>query len=162
MSLFFALVLFVMAPIIYLVIALSLNMEPIADSQANLIMYILLIIAIVYPFILPVLERSQIKAYHRNRRSGSDLAAQNNIFMNTKNHSSASALAMTFNIIKFSLVESSFIFGLVIYFISGDMNKMLYFYPIGYIWTIIIFPTKGRFQAFIDKVERYGQTNPVG
>lgn len=141
-----AIALLVVAPVVYILIA---NVVPAPETAepnfADLMFYILLIMSAVQPMILPFLEKSNLKVY-----------------MNQISKPAPIQFFKTISIIKAAFVESIFIYGLVVYFISGDINRMYYFYPIGIIWVTIIFPTKSRCEAFLEKVERYGQTNPIG
>ena len=64
---------------------------------------------------------------------------------------------------KFSLVQSAvgvsiFAYGFFAYLLSGDIEKMLYFYPIGIVWAFFLWPTRNRYEDFICKIEEQWKT----
>ena len=99
----------------------------------DLVFYILFLFALVEPLLAPVLARMM---HNRYRQTSSTQMQPAQFFT-------------TLSIIKMSLVESIYIFGLVVYLISGDVLKMLWFYPIGVIWTFVLWPRRSNLQQMI-------------
>lgn len=150
---FFAIVLFICAPLIYLLLTTYLKIEPTTGRHNDLMFYILMIIAVVYPTVIPIMEKAQIKMFHKNKATTTQPKYSiKQLSYANKRKSTPSGLYLIMFIIRASLVESSFLFGLVVYMIAGDLMRMLYFYPIGIAWTIVYFPTKKRCEKFLEKV----------
>lgn len=129
----------VVAPVIYLIVAYSIPAGELAvEPGTDLMFYGLLIIAIIEPAIYPLIER-----FHLNQRRP---AAHKQMMVEQ--------LYVTLSIIKMALVEAIYIYGLVAYLVTHEMDKMLYFYPIGIIWSLIYWPTRDRFEKFRSRGER--------
>ena len=58
------------------------------------------------------------------------------------------------SLIKFSLIEAIYIYGLVVYLLSGDILKALYFYPVGIAWSVVHWPTRDRFENFVNRLSK--------
>ena len=67
---------------------------------------------------------------------------------------SPAALFVMLSIIKSSLIETIYIYGLIVYFLSGDIIKSLYFYPVGIAWSVVHWPTRGRFDNFVSRLRK--------
>jgi hypothetical protein len=57
-------------------------------------------------------------------------------------------LFTSISVIEFILVESVYIYGLVVYIITGDMMRMLSFYPVAVIWTVVYWPRRSAWDKF--------------
>lgn len=126
-----------LAPLIYLIVAYALDPgEP--EASVDLLFYLLLLIALLSPVVAPIIERSQVKQY-RTATATAMTPAQ---------------LYTTTGIIKLAFAEACFTYGLVVYFLTADMLRMLYFYPIGIAWMAIYWPRRDRFEQFLKKVTR--------
>ncbi|MBU0984103.1 MAG: hypothetical protein KKA42_09555 [candidate division Zixibacteria bacterium] len=135
-----AFVLLLAAPIVYLVIAYikmpSMDIAPETSSAFQLI-YMLIPIALVAPAMAFFIERMHISNYRSAQRSAM----------------LPGALWLNLAIIKMALVESCYIYGLVAFFLSGDMTRMLWFYPIGIAWTFVHWPRREKYLEFLKKLE---------
>ena len=153
-SIYFAFVMFVGAPLIYLFMTTETIFQEFSTSGQNDIMfYILLIIALFYPLVIPILEKAFVTAHHkRNDVKNKSKWAMKLQSHSNKRNSTPEKLYFTFFVVKSALVEASFIFGLLIYIVSGDMTRMLYFYVVGIAWSLVVFPTKSRCEKFLEKV----------
>jgi len=136
MSIIMAIMLLIVAPIIFYLISTMLTTSLTAGGEIKLMFYILLILALVQPLIVPVIERTQISNYRKN----------------LKTKMAPEQLYLTVSIIKFTFVESIYIYGLLTYLVSNQQNLIYYFYVIGVIWTLIYWPRKTKFEEFITKV----------
>ena len=145
--------LLVAAPIAYLVVANILHKPQQSGGEFEIMFYMLFFLGMVQPLILPLLEKFQISQF-KNKPSLPKTGSENNnlSIANSQRSGTPMGLFMVMTIIKSAFVEAIFIYGFVIYFISGDMMKMLYFYPVGLAWAIVHFPTKERCERFIKKV----------
>ncbi len=127
----------VAAPLVYLTVMYLVSIPPQEGGHIEMMLYILLIVAIVEPATAMYIERFQITSYRANQPTN----------MNLDN------LYFTLSIIKFAFVEVIYIFGLVVYFVSGNHNAMLYFYPIGIAWSFVYWPRQSKFEEFVRKIE---------
>ena len=72
--------------------------------------YILLILALVQPLIIPFIEKFQISNFRKNLKS----------------KMTPEQLYFSVSIIKYTFVESIYIYGLVTYLVSNDHNLIYY------------------------------------
>lgn len=161
-TLFIAIALLIAAPLVYLNIGYILSQErDIISNEPHRITYILLFLSIFQPLIIPFLVKSFISVYHKKPskfkpKSGFPI----NLPLNERGkEGSPMGLFMQLVIVKSALIEASYIYGLVSFFLSGNITYMLYFYPIGIIWTIIHFPRKSHYEDLVRKVEEYAPTD---
>jgi len=134
---FVALAMLAVAPAVYLVVAWILQMPFKTGGEIDLMFYILLIVAMVQPAAVIVIERHQVNAY-RARGSAPMTPSQ---------------LLFSIMIIKAAIVEAVFLYGLIVYLLSGDMLRMLWFYPIGAAWTVIYWPRREKWNSLIRTLE---------
>jgi len=133
-----AVALLFIAPAIYLAIALiwlPAN-EPIA-AESNLVFYILVIVGASQPLLLPVIERVQIKNFRQQ----------------TNRTMSALQLYLITTITRLAVVETVFIFGLVVFMLSGSTVRMLIFYAIGICWSFVNWPREDKMRNFLQRSE---------
>ncbi len=124
-------------PVVYLVIAWYMRITRLAPKEYDQFMiYLLLIVAILLPIMIPVLERSQIKSL----RSNPDAILV------------AGRLFQALSITRAALIEIVYLLGIVTFFITGDLLQMIWFYPIGIIWSILFWPRQAGFQRLIEKL----------
>lgn len=127
----------VAAPLIYLAIA-SIIKRPLQEGgEHDMMMYILLIVGVVQPLVAKFIEHFQITSYRNNEKSK---MTPDNVYF-------------TMSLIKFAFIECIYIYGLVVYLVSGNFTSMLYFYPIGIVWTFIYWPKKSGYEEFIKRME---------
>lgn len=132
-----AVVMLLVAPLIYLLLAYIIEIPFQGYGQQAMLFYILFILGIVQPIVLPVIDKSQINSYKNNNQSSMTPA---NLFT-------------TLSIMKISFIEAIYIYSLVIYFLSGNIYSMLYFYPVGIVWSFIYWPKMSTYEKFLKKVE---------
>ncbi|UCD63632.1 MAG: hypothetical protein JSW34_12950 [Candidatus Zixiibacteriota bacterium] len=125
------------APLIYIVIAYLLSIPARHGGEQQMMLYILLIVAIVQPSVVKFIERFQVTGYQKNTQSQ---MTPDNLFF-------------TLSIIKFAFVETIYIFGLVVYLVSGNLDWMLYFYPVGIGWTLVYWPRQSNYERFLQRLE---------
>ena len=134
----FAYITLVAAPIVYLFVAFIVKLTPQEGGEHLMMFYILLIVAVVAPAMFPIIERMHITQYKSGRST----------------EMTPASLYTTVSMMKYAFVEATYLFGLVIFFVSGDINRVFYFYPIGIIWTFIYWPRRDKFEQFLQKLER--------
>lgn len=129
--------LLVAAPLFYLLVASIIGAQ---DHElqpgSDMIYYILIIIAMVQPLVYVLLERFHIANYKRSQVSAMQ----------------PGQLLFNLMIIRFALIEAIYIYGLVNFFITHDFSRILIFYAIGIVWTVIYWPTAERRQRILDKI----------
>jgi len=136
-----ALAILIIAPVIYIILV-SYILNPAANlgPPQEFIFYIFIILSIFQPMAFKFIERIQISNFKRTAMTCM----------------TAEKLYTTLSIIKFALVESIYIYGLVEYILIGDKFHFLIFVVIGMCWTAFVWPRRVNFESFIMKVEPYG------
>lgn len=128
----------VAAPPIYLLVAYVVETDKFAPDNSDVfLLYALLIIGLVQPALAFPIERLMVA----NARKEPVRA------------SSGSALYLSVSIIKMALIEPIYIYGFVVFLLSGEIANMLYFYPIGIVWTVIYWPRKEKLDEFVKQFE---------
>jgi len=133
----FAFLILVVAPLIYFFVAFFVKVPLKTGGEQEMLFYILLLVGMVQPIVLPFLEKMQVGNYRKSKNSSM----------------SPVQLYTTISIIKMAMIEAVYLYGLVVYFLSGDLTKMLYFYPVGIIWTLIYWPRRDKYEKFTKSLE---------
>lgn len=132
----------IVAPALFLVIATLIHPErsPIgetgAEGSTDMVFYLLLILGALDPLVVPLIERFQISNWRRLPRGRT-----------------AEQLFFNLVIIRMAFVEATFIYGFVVYLLTGDLMRMLMFYPLGLIWLAIYWPRREKYERFIEAAE---------
>ena len=134
-----ALLLLVLAPAVFLIIAVSVNVprfDP-EDETRRFMLYIFFILAFLEPLVSILVRKFQVSNYRktgtarrvgpRGRKEGSTKMTTGQFFVNAL-------------ITQLSFVNAVFILGLIAYFVTADLNNMAYFYALGIIWSVIFWP----------------------
>ncbi len=100
-----------------------------------MLFYILLIVGISQPAVLGFVGRSHLAGFRRSRTA-----------------MSPAQLFTAMTIVKAAFVETIYIYGLVVYFLCGDLTRMLAFYPVGILWSYVIWPSRSSLERFKHKV----------
>lgn len=132
-----ALAMLVAAPLIYLVVALLVRVPVQLGGEMDMMFYILWTLAVIEPAFGLVIARVQLAMY-RSRRNSAMSPAQ--LFTNL-------------SLIKMAMAEAVYIFGLVVYLVSGDIARMLAFYPVGIIWSLVYWPRRSSLGKFRKEME---------
>jgi hypothetical protein len=129
----------VVAPVIYLLIAyvIGQNQEPMPSAGNDVMFYILLIIAVGSPTLIPLISRIQINSVKRQKQTSMTIPQIVQMVM----------------IVRIAFVEATYIYGLVIFLLTGDWFRMLVFYAIGIGWSLVFWPTRSRQEALVRKIE---------
>jgi len=126
------------APLVYLPVVWVIGENAVArEDFSPFVLYLLLIVGTIQPIVCPLIEKMQL-VNHRNR----------NI-----NRKSAAALYVSMVIVRTAFVEAIYIYGLVAFLLSNQLVNMLYFYPVGMIWTAIYWVRRERFERFVSLLE---------
>ncbi len=129
--------LLIVAPLVYLLVAYVMQVDVKSGGEMDMLFYILLIVAIAQPAVVPLIERFHLNRYRAGATS----------------RMSPGQFFTSLSIIKFALVEATYIYGLVVYIITGDMMRMLYFYVVGVIWSVVYWPRREAWVRFFRLVE---------
>lgn len=128
----------VAAPPVYLLVAFLVGSDDFApDDSVVFLLYGLLIIGLVQPVVAIPIERLVVT----NARKESMTV------------SSGSALYLSISVIKMALIEPIYIYGFVVFLLSGEIANMLYFYPIGIIWSAVYWPRREKLDRFVKQFE---------
>jgi hypothetical protein len=121
----------VAAPVVYLFAAnlISAGMEARAGNE--LILYLLLVVALV-------IEWTQVQSYRA--RPQTEMKPINLFF--------------TLSVMKMAMVEAVYIFGFVVFVLTGRFLNMLFFYPIGVAWTLVLWPKQEKYDQLMEKLNR--------
>jgi hypothetical protein len=135
-------ILLVASPVLYLIVggSVALSNTQLVDmlgKEQKVLVWVLLLVGALSPAVLPAVERFQRKLVRLDGRPSTD----------------AARLFTTIGITRQAFVEAVYIYGLVVLLITGDFSRMLWFYPIGAIWTLVYWPRRSAQQSFIRAVE---------
>ena len=137
-----ALAMLVGAPVVYLVVASLMNIQPPPEGTPdNLIIYLLLMVAIGSPAFAPIIMWSQIQTFRSNQNSQKSKMTPMNLFF-------------TMSIIGMAFVEAAYIYGLVAFILTGEMVTMLYFYPAGIAWSFVHWPKREKCDRLVERLNR--------
>ncbi|MCP4603450.1 MAG: hypothetical protein GY847_23515 [Proteobacteria bacterium] len=127
-----------MAPLIYLVVAHFLAREISGGEGVNdMVAYILLIVALAQGALVKVIERFQVQSYRKNPQASATPAQ----------------FFVTVSIISMAVIESIYLFGLVVFILSGDYLHLARFYIIGIGWTLCYWPRRTKFESFVQEMQ---------
>lgn len=133
-----ALALLVAAPIVYLVVAQIISRDCEPKAGQDMMVYLLLMVGIASPAVVPILVRAQIKTYQ----------ASKNTKMTPMN------LFFTTSIMSMAVVEAVYVYGLIAFLLTGELVNMLYFYPAGIVWSLVYWPKREKYDKLIGKLSR--------
>lgn len=128
----------IIAPFLFLYIAYYYVQIDQAIEYTDIIVAVLLAYSAFAPLSLLVIR----KAIVRNYLSGKSMNV------------SPEQLWFKLFIIRAAVSGGIFAFGFLVYFLSGNVIQMLYFYPIGFAWSIVHWPTRDRFQQFLNELKQ--------
>ena len=128
----------VAAPPIYLLIASVIRVEGATARVTDLfLLYLLLVISIVQPAIGFLIARYKLSGMRRELLTAA----------------SGSALFMSISLVKMALVEAIYVYSFIVFLLSEDIVNMLYFYPVGVVWSVVLWPRKKVHDEFIRQFE---------
>jgi len=134
-----ALAMLILAPLIYLVVASVLDRQGMAEEgTSDMVMYILLIVSLAQGGLAGIVRKFQIQNYRKNKDQGM----------------SPAQFYTTAGIVTLAFVEAVFVFGLVVFLLTGAFVNMLWFYLIGAVWAAVYWPRRDRFESFIREMQR--------
>lgn len=128
----------VAAPLIYLVVGQVVRVDvPEPNVGTDMVFYILLVLGAIDPAIYPVIERAQLR-----------------LWRGPKEDRGVPEMYLTQTITKMAFVHTTFIYALVVYLVSGNFERMLWFYPIGALWVFLYWPGEEKYRSFVERVSR--------
>lgn len=133
----FALLMLVVAPAIFLV---AVNLVPVpkkTGGEHDIMFYILIIIALTLPLVIPLIERVQIARYRHEYNSSGSPARYLTVMYLTR----------------FSVVEAVYMWALVLMFVSGDLTRALLFFAIGAVWSFVYWPRERMITRTLERLE---------
>lgn len=133
----FALLMLVVAPAIFLVAVSLVPVQKKTGGEYDMMLYILLIVALGQPLVIPLIERVQIVRYrHEHNSSGSPVRYLTVMYLT-----------------RFAIVQAVYIWGIVILFVTGDFNRALIFFPIGAVWSVVYWPREKKIMRTLERME---------
>ena len=132
-----ALLMLAVSPLVYLAFAVLLNMPEKVGGEYELMLYILLIVALAEPGLVPLLRKLQISNYRKLKNSSATPVQ----------------LLLVLQLIAFSFVHAIYIYGFVLYLISGSFSNLFYFYIIGGAWSAVYWPREGATRKLLRRIE---------
>ena len=127
-------------PVAYLIIAQVLSSKGIEARAGNeVLLYLLLVVSLVSVVVAaPIIARMEIQKYRSGAYRGR----------------SPVQFFVTLSIIQMAMVEAIYIYGLVVFFITGKFTYMLYFYPIGIASSFIYWPKREKYERLVEKLNQ--------
>lgn len=126
----------VFMPLVFLALMFVVDPPQQSGGEIEIMLLILLLVGMLQPLTIPIISKIQIQNWLKEESE-------------TK---SPAALFVMLSIIKSAFIETIYIYGLIVYFLSGDIIKALYFYPVGIAWTVVHWPTRRRFENFVSRL----------
>lgn len=129
----------VVAPVIYLVVVINLSEgHTIPSGQSDFLFYTLFVIGIIQPLAFWPMEKLHISNFRRSRTT----------------NMLPSGLFFVLSLTRLALAGVVFIYGLILFYVTGDLLRMLWFYPVGIAWSFFAWPSNRRFEHFLRKIEK--------
>ncbi len=132
-----ALLMLAVSPVVYLAFAALLNMPEKTGGEYRLMLYILLIVALAEPALVPLLRKLQISSYRKRKNS----------------RATPAQLLLVLQLIAFSFVHAIYIYGFVVYLVSGSFPNLFYFFIIGGTWSAVYWPREGAANKLLRRIE---------
>jgi hypothetical protein len=130
--------LMLVAPVLYLVVVLVVAKDRASALHPVMqIVYLCLAMALLMAIVIPIVEKRVVAAYAVNRPNGMSILEA----------------AQAIVIIKLALIETTYIYGLVTFFVNGVTTYLPYFYALGILYSILFWPSKSRFTELVRKLE---------
>ena len=133
-----AIAMLVIMPLVLLSLMFVVSPPKQSGGEIEMTLLILLIVGMIQPLVIPIISRIQIQNWREE----------------TFEKKNPAILFFMLSLIKFSLIEAIYIYGLVVYLLSGDILKALYFYPVGIAWSVVHWPTRDRFENFVNRLSK--------
>ena len=132
-----AVLMLIVAPAIYLVVANLVSLEPKSGGEHDIMLYILLLVALSQPSVVPLIERVQFGRFRHEYSSKASPVGFLTVMLLTR----------------FAVIEAVYIWGLVILLVTGDLARTLLFFPIGAIWSIVYWPREDKMKRTLERLE---------
>ena len=128
----------VFSPVIYLIIVYVLLKKGERPTRPNeAIFYLLLSLAALQGALVPLIEKKVRHTYYSGWSAGRTVLEA----------------AGSIVIVRLGLIGAIYIYGLVIFFITGIASRLPYFYAFGVFYTIVYWPAESRFRDLIEQLE---------
>jgi hypothetical protein len=126
-------------PAAYLVVALVMDSKGVQARAGNeMMLYLMLAVSLLSPLVLPLVTKSVIRS-ERAKRGPEVTPAQ---------------IFQVVSIVQMSCVEAIYIYGLVVFQLTGKIAYMLCFYPIGIAWSFVYWPKREKYERLVEKLNQ--------
>jgi hypothetical protein len=129
----------VVAPIVYLVVAQVIDSKGIEARAGNeVLLYLLLVVSLLSPLVMPLVTNSVIRSTRAKIGPGVTPAQ----------------IFQSLSIVHMACVEAIYIYGFVVFQLTGKFTNMLYFYPIGIAWSFVYWPRREKYDRLVEKLNQ--------
>ena len=108
------------------------------EGVSDMLAYILLVIAMLQGVLVKVIERFQVQSYKRQKERSA----------------SPAQFFVSVSIITMAMIETVYLFGLVVFLLTGDYMHLVRFYIVGVGWTLYLWPRRGKFERFLEELRK--------
>ena len=108
-----------------------------AGWKIELLFYLILLYSLAQFLVLPVMERAQFKMYHQKY----------------KHKRAVFRMVADIHTMKIVLPGAVFMFGMIVLYISGDWWRLIPFYAIGIVTSVMYWPRKQRVMNTLERLE---------
>ncbi|MCK4460641.1 MAG: hypothetical protein KAW46_02500 [candidate division Zixibacteria bacterium] len=131
----------IMAPAIYLRLANMLQAQGKflnhSGGYVELMFYGLLLYSLTSPLIAGIVEKAQIDKYHNKG----------------KPKTTAAKMLFDISVVKITLAGAVYFYGAVVLFVSGDWWRLIPFYVIAVLWSVIHWPRRKEMKRTLERLE---------
>jgi hypothetical protein len=126
------------APVAYVVVVyLVSKYSQVGGEPPQVFLYVLYALALIGPISSKFLKSAYLAGMRRSSPTSDNVFNRYNGLV----------------IIRSAKIESTYIFGLIWFFLSGQITPLYYFYAIGIFWSIILWPSKQEYQDFVQEAQ---------
>lgn len=134
-----SIVLLISLPLSLLIAALILNnMGDVLGGEYYFMLYITLIVALIEPSFGFYFSNTLLKLNIQNKYTEKE---------------NFHKLISSINLVRVSLVLSTYFFGFVLFLLSRDITFLFYFFPIGIFWSYLYYPRLSWYEKMYNKAE---------
>jgi len=147
-----ALMFLVVTPLVVLIIACLIKVKKMyPEGTDNFVIYVIFIVAFITPLISIIVKKVQINNYRRNK--GKVLNTGPLALEKQYKEMTTGQFFISLLIVQLAFVEATYIYGFMVFLISGELVNILYFYIIGIIWSFIFWPREEKTKNFMKSLE---------
>ncbi len=129
----------VVMPIAYLMAAQQIDAKGVQARAGNdVLLYLLLVVGALSPLMIPLVTNSVIRGERAKKGQGLPPAQ----------------IFQQLSIVQMAFVEAIYIYGFIVFNLTGKFTYMLYFYPIGIVWSFVYWPKREKYDRLLEKLKQ--------